>query len=100
MRLERNSSLILSVEDWFHHAPPMGGSLQWRDGRSAKELAKAWCATPNAPSPPQPLLALLGSVPELSSLVFEVGYPEHRIKFDDVAGEPRNADLAVTCRSP
>jgi len=78
----------------------MGGALQWRDGRSAKELAKAWCSTPGAPSQPIVLRQLLDSVPELADLVCEIGYPEHRLKFDDVAGEPRNADIAVACRGP
>ena len=31
---------INSLETWFDVAPPMGGIKQWRDGRSAKELAR------------------------------------------------------------
>ena len=31
---------INSLETWFDIAPPMGGIKQWRDGRSAKELAR------------------------------------------------------------
>lgn len=31
---------IKTVEDWFCAAPPQGGKQQWKDGFSAKELAK------------------------------------------------------------
>ena len=34
---------ITSVETWRAHAAPKGGDVQWVEGRSAKELAKAWC---------------------------------------------------------
>jgi uncharacterized protein DUF6946 len=97
LRLEHQGIPIASVEDWFRHAPPRGGSLQWRDGRSAKELAKAWCAGGGAPAPPSDFLALLASVPVLAALSFDIGYPEHRVRFDEVRGEPRNTDLAVIC---
>lgn len=33
---------ITSVEQWLEHAPPAGATRHWKDGRSAKELAKAW----------------------------------------------------------
>ena len=34
------SNTIKTIEDWFTSAPPQGGNLQWKDGYSAKELAK------------------------------------------------------------
>lgn len=34
------AGVINSLETWFDIAPPMGGITQWRDGRSAKELAR------------------------------------------------------------
>ena len=37
-----NGRAILSVEDWRTYAPPKRGDVQWKDGRSAMELAKAW----------------------------------------------------------
>lgn len=33
---------ISNLTDWFQHAPPAKGEAHWVDGRSAKELAKAW----------------------------------------------------------
>lgn len=100
LRLERREMPIRTVEEWFLHARPMGGEIQWRDGRSAKELAKAWCGDGDGPAPPGDLLRLLATRPALANLEFEVGYPEHRIRFDGVPGEPRNADLAVACLGP
>ena len=38
MKLKDNG--IHSVEDWFRIAPPEDGIKQWKDGRSAKELAR------------------------------------------------------------
>ena len=34
------SNGITNLESWFKIAPPMGGTKQWKDGRSAKELAQ------------------------------------------------------------
>ena len=31
---------IYDIDSWFEFAPPMGAEKQWRDGRSAKELAR------------------------------------------------------------
>ena len=100
MRLERRGNAITSVDEWFQYAPPMGRVLHWRDGRSAKELAKAWCRPDMPPCPPSDLLALLATVPQLSRLEFLVGYPERRVRFDNVPGEPRNTDLALVCEGP
>jgi hypothetical protein len=36
---------ILSVEDWFAHARPAAGARHWKDGRSAKEMARLWLGT-------------------------------------------------------
>lgn len=35
-----NQNRIRDVDTWFHEAPPMGGEEQWREGRSAMELAR------------------------------------------------------------
>jgi len=73
IRLERGGNPITCVDDWFKHAPPMGGAHQWQDGYSAKELAKAWCAEGVTPAPPPALVSLLSSIPELAALHFDVG---------------------------
>jgi hypothetical protein len=95
LRLERNDNTIATVEDWFLHAPPMGKALQWRDGRSAKELAKAWCDRTGGPQAPSELAELLAQSQGLGPVELELGYPECRVPFDQVRGEPRNTDLAL-----
>lgn len=48
MQLLNNN--IFTIEDWKRISPPMGGDRQWKDGRSAKELARYITATlPNVP---------------------------------------------------
>lgn len=94
MRIAKNGQLIASVDDWFRHAPPKGGADHWRDGRSAKELARAWIESGSV-AVPNELSALLASHPDTRSAVLESAEPEARIAFDRHRGEARNADLAV-----
>ena len=49
---------IRSLEEWFQYAPPAKGDKHWKDGRSAKELAKAWISH-NGPMMPVDLSDLL-----------------------------------------
>ena len=65
---------------------------QWKDGRSAKELAKAWFPAPVIPAE---LSALLESSPvELGKINLCEGEPEVVVHFDPFRG-PRNCDLLV-----
>lgn len=95
MRIVKNDQEIRSVEEWFRHAPPRGGQIQWRDGRSAKELAKAWCPEGAVPGVPLEISELLTTQVALDSLELEWVEPEARVHFDNVPGEPRNADLVA-----
>ena len=92
MRLVRDSNSITSLDDWATHAPPKSEG-HWVDGRSAKELARAWCGE-NGPAVPDEVVAALRSHPDLASLRIVEMTPEARIRFDTRRGEPRNADLA------
>ncbi len=94
MRIVKNGQPIQSVDDWFRYAPPKGGANQWYDGRSAKELARAWFEAGEL-SIPQEFLEVLSSRPDTKSAELESGEPEARIAFDKRAGEVRNADLAI-----
>lgn len=82
------------MEDWFQLAPPKRGKRQWVDGRSAKELAKAFFPDGEGAHLPDELELLLASVPELGPVRLCEAIPEHRIRLDHFAGETRNADLA------
>lgn len=40
VNLSKKGNQINSVDDWYNYAPPMDKDKHWKDGRSAKELAK------------------------------------------------------------
>lgn len=88
---------ILSVDGWYDGAPPKGGAGHWVRGRSARELAAAWCGS-DGPCVPAEIEQLLQSHADLKELVIDRALPEHQIRFDDLLGEPRNADLAIEAR--
>lgn len=92
MRIEKDGHEIRSIHDWHEHAPPKRAD-QWVEGRSAYELARAWCGS-GEPAMPQELRELLDSRPETTGMTVDCVYPEHAIRFDKRAEEPRNADLA------
>jgi len=92
--LQKNGSEIKSVDDWFKFAPPKKGLYHWKDGRSAKELAKAWFPAEGNPIVPDELQALLESRDETRGIAFEQGEPERVILFD-TCGEGRHADLVL-----
>ncbi len=94
--LVRNSvgTPINSVEEWFHRAPPKKGAKQWKDGRSAKELAKVWFKT-GEPIIPCELKALLDSHPSTENFVPSIAVPEMVTPLDDFRGEGRNHDLVL-----
>jgi hypothetical protein len=95
MRLCKRHSDIQNVDDWLRFAPPKKGALQWKDGRSAKELAKAWCERKNRPSPPEEFLRLLTPLVNADQMADAVGWPEHQVSIDNLPGEPPNIDLAM-----
>ena len=93
----KDGNPILSVDGWYAGAPPKGGAAHWVTGRSARELAVAWCGS-EGPCVPAEIEQLLRSHPDLEGIVIERALPEHQIRFDDLPGEPRNADLAIEAR--
>lgn len=38
--VKSKENTINSVDEWYQYAPPSKGSVHWKDGKSAKELAK------------------------------------------------------------
>ena len=86
-------SEITDVEAWFEHAPPVGKAEQWKDYRSAKELARAWCRH-GVVRVPEEFTDLLSSRDETKGLTLEHVVAEMEIDFDNL-GTPRNADLAL-----
>jgi hypothetical protein len=92
--IQKNGRNIVTVDQWFEFAPPKGGLRQWVDGRSAKELAKAFVKD-GAPTIPAELGALLESNRELGPVDLVTLFPEYKIPLDPFRGETRNADLAA-----
>jgi hypothetical protein len=92
MRIESNGKNIICVDDWKRFAPPKSHK-HWKKGRSAYELAKAWCGE-EGPAMPMVIRAHLDSRQETRDLTIEKVFPELKISFDRNGGEPRNADLA------
>lgn len=84
---------IKSVDDWFRFAPPKQGSKHWVDGRSAKELAKAWFRTGVAKIPNE-LQALLDSRAVTQGFVPDLAVAELVTSLDGF-GEGRNHDLVI-----
>ena len=96
MQVHKNGQTIATLADWAKFAGPKITS-QWVEGRSAYELANAWCG-PNGPVVPRDFRQLLESRAEAAGLVIDGVLPEYRSRFDNNAGEPRNADLAIIGR--
>jgi hypothetical protein len=91
---------IRTVDRWFELASPKKGRDHWVDGRSALECARAWCAGAEGLAVPTELTALLASHPDTSGAVISSVTPEHQIRFDQLRGEPRNADVVALADHP
>lgn len=88
----KKSKTILSVDDWTR---PKDEHVHWVDGRSAKELARAWFPHgANEPKPPSGFLGLFTGVPAFSDLELTRGAPECITSLPESGGQ-RNHDLWV-----
>jgi len=90
----QSGNIITDVASWFEHAPPAKGAAQWKDYRSAKEVAQAWCRYGEVRCPEE-MSAILSNRRETRGLVIEHAVAEMEIAFDEFAGGKRNADLAL-----
>jgi hypothetical protein len=86
---------IKTVDEWLACAGPLRGPRQWRDGRSAKEVAKAWCSADERISVPSELQALLDSNPVMGSLRVATAIPELPTALGDVSRGRRRHDLVL-----
>jgi hypothetical protein len=89
----RNGAAIRSVEDWETLAKPASPS-HWKDGRSAKELAKAWITGEGQAA----LKRLLETREETAGLSIETVVAEAQVSFDKYPGGKRNHDLLIRGR--
>lgn len=88
----RGGQIIRTVEEWFRHAPPAGGELHWREGRSAMELARRW----QPGRVPEEVQRLLEGTKAFVGFVPESGSAECKTPLDGYGGNTRNHDLVVT----
>ena len=86
-------SRITTLTEWETRAGPKHRS-QWRDGRSAKESARAWLSV-GAPELPDEIARLLATSAAFGPMLAWQAEPEARIRFDDLGGEPANLDLLL-----
>ena len=93
--VEKDGQRLSTLEAWFVHAPPKRGRRHWRDGRSAKESAKAWLAA--APVLPAEIAATLSSHPDIGTLGDWLAEPEAEVPIDEFYGPP-NVDVLLVGR--
>ena len=86
-----NGDEIRDIEEWKRLGGPKESS-QWKEGRSAYELANDWVTGRAQPR----VEALLNS--QLDGVELEVGFAEKKTRFDGYAG-PRNHDLLIEASS-
>lgn len=86
---QSNRNLITGISTWTR--PKV--AIHWAPGRSAMELAKAWCRT-TPPSAPQEMIATLDRENRFVGLILDEGAPEKRTSLKE-SGNGRNHDLWV-----
>lgn len=96
MTLTKDGKPVVDLDDWERRAGPKRRD-QWVDDRSAKELARCWLAV-TGPALPREIEATLASHPAFGRVCAWEAEPEAQLHFDDLPGEPRNADLAIQLR--
>jgi hypothetical protein len=92
--LSRGGAEIRTLDEWKLLAPPKKGGLQWVEGRSAMEVARAWVGG-GEPAIPSGFAQLLDSHKLTQGFVCEEVYPEHVTRLDEFRGEHRNHDLLL-----
>ena len=85
---------IRDLEDWKLRAGPKK-SVQWKDGRSAKESAKAWLADRSFPLE---LSRLLDGHEDFGFLEEWHAEPEAPVRIDEFRGEPPTLDVLVRAK--
>ena len=85
---------ITDLDTWFKYAPPMGGEVQWEDGRSAKELAKyITAALPSVPSEVEAVLSKFVNAD--ATFKFDAEYVTSFAEYGLGRGNGRNHDAII-----
>ena len=97
MRIVIGDTEIRTLEEWRQAMPPRLRNRQWREGRSAMELARAWVGK-GAVAVPEEVWQILESSRDFAGAELLDGRPEEETRLDDFRGNSRNADLLLTGR--
>lgn len=92
--IESDGETIDSFTTWAALASPKSPK-HWKLGRSAYECAASWFDRDGRPAVPGELAELLRTSGATEGAKILKVLPEHRVRFDDLPGEPRNADVNV-----
>ena len=84
---------IRNLDSWFRHGGPTGEIKHWKDFRSAKELARAWCRYGVIRCPIE-LSTLFDQKNAFRGWELQQVVAEMLLSFDDNPRGNRNADLA------
>lgn len=93
--INKEGKPIRNLETWYRLAGPKREG-QWKDGRSAKESAKAWLEHTPACVPSEITQALRAHRDFGRILPDWEAEPEARVPFDSFGGEPSNLDVLIT----
>jgi len=93
LRVLAGQDQINSFDDWHRLAGPKQGDAHWVPRRSAYESARAWCPEGKAPQGPEEIRELVCRASESGRARITTAWPEHKVRFDTLPGEPRNADV-------
>lgn len=90
--IRKGKIAITNLEDWEKYGGPKK-STHWKDGRSAKEVARAWIES--FPELPLEVTQAINTNSDFGKIESWVAEPEAGLKFDSFRGEPPNMDLFV-----
>lgn len=90
--ISKNGNLLTSIDEWWQFASPKL-DIHWKDGRSAKENARAWIAA--APELQPDVAQAFENCPSIGPIRRWSAEPEARIPIDRYRGEQPNIDLLL-----
>ena len=91
-KINKECHLLTDIDVWYRFAPPKR-DIHWKDGRSAKENARAWIAA--APEMQPDVAQVLKNCPDIGPLRSWSAEPEARVPIDRRRGEQPNIDLLL-----
>ena len=97
MKVIRGGQEIRTLDEWRNAMPKRLRERQWKERRSAMELARAWIAA-GGPAVPSEIRALLESSPAFAWVEVVEAQPEVEVTLDAFRGGTRNTDLLLLCR--